>query len=268
MPAENARGFTAIILAAQRSGKLDPLAERASVTHKCLAPILGRPLLSYVLDALVAVPGLARIRICIEPQAVEAVRAVTDAVTSVPIDFVAAAPTITQSAYASAEGVEGPMVITTADNVNMTAGAVQQMVDAIAGGADAAVALTTKGAVLAAHPEGQRRFYQFSDDAYSNCNIYALSGRKALSAAETFREGGQFAKNPKRLIRAFGLFNVLLMRYKLVSLAGAMKRLSRRFGFRIAPVVLADGAHAVDVDNPRTYDIAEIILKRKAGHAL
>lgn len=267
MKAEGLSTFTAIILAAQRDGKLDPLAERAGVSHKCLAPILGRPLLSYVLDALLAVPGLSRIRICIEPQAVEAVRAVTNAVTKVPVDFVAAAPTITESAYASAEGVEGPMVITTADNVNMTPGAVQQMLDAIAGGADAAVALATKGGVLAAHPEGQRRFYQFSDDAYSNCNLYALSGREALRAAESFREGGQFAKNPKRLIRAFGLLNVLLVRFKLVSLEGAMKRLSRRFGLRIAPVVLADGAHAIDVDNPRTYDIAEIILRRKQAGA-
>jgi GTP:adenosylcobinamide-phosphate guanylyltransferase len=265
VPAEGPRSFTAIILAAQRDGKLDPLAERAGVTHKSLAPILGRPLLNYVLDALMAVPGLSRIRICIEPQAVEAVRAITDAVTGMPVDFVAAKSTITESAYASAEGVAEPMVITTADNVNLTPGAIQQMVHAIAQGADAAVALATKGAVLAAHPEGQRRFYQFSEDAYSNCNLYALSGPRGLRAAETFREGGQFAKNPKRLIRAFGLLNVLLVRYKLVSLEGAMKRASKRFGFRIDPVVLADGAHAIDVDNARTYDIAEIILKEKAA---
>jgi hypothetical protein len=218
-----------------------------------------------VLDALVAVPGLSRIRICIEPQAVDAVRQITDAVTEVPVDFVAAAPTITESAYASAEGVDEPMIVTTADNVNLTPGAIRQMVDSILAGADAAVALATKGAVLAAHPEGQRRFYQFSDDAYSNCNLYALGGQRALKAAETFREGGQFAKNPKRLIRAFGLLNVLLVRYRLVSLEGAMKRVSKRLGLRIAPVVLADGAHAVDVDNPRTYDIAEIILKEKAA---
>lgn len=259
--------FTAIILAAQRGGRLDPLAEAAGVTHKCLVPILGQPLLRYVLEALAPVAGLERIRICIEPEAVDAVRAVPGASgeLGIPVDYVPSADTITESAYASAEGLEGPILITTADNVNLTPGAVEAMLEALAGGADVAVALATKSAVLAAHPEAQRRFYDLADDSYSNCNLYVLGGRKALKAAETFREGGQFAKNPRRLITAFGLFNVLLMRYRIVSLRTAMKRVSRRLGLAIAPVVLADGRHAVDVDNERTYRIAELILREKAA---
>lgn len=261
--------FTAVILAAQRSGMLDPLAAEAGVTHKCLVPILGRPLIEYVLDALVAVPGLARIRICIEPDMVEAVKRVPggSGEKGVAVDFVASAATITESAYASAEGVEGPIVLTTADNVNLTPGAVQQMLREMETGADAVVALATKQAVLASHPEAQRRFYEFSDDAYSNCNLYAIAGRQALGMAETFREGGQFAKSPKRMIRAFGLLNILLFRYRLLSLEGAMKRLSRRLGGTVKAAVLADGRHAVDVDNERTYRIAELILRQKAAEA-
>jgi len=259
-----ARPFTAIILAAQRDGKLDPMAAEAGVSHKCLLPIVGRPLLEYVIEALVAVPGLERIRICIEPGAVEAVRGIRGASgeLGVPVDYVPSAPTITESAYASADGVTGPMIITTGDNVNLTPGAVQQMLDALAGGG-VALAMASKEAVLAAHPEGQRRFYEFKDAAYSNCNLYGMSGPEALTVAETFREGGQFAKNKKRLIRVIGLFNIFLLRFRLVSLETAMKRLSGRFGVRVSPVVLADGAHAVDVDNPRTYAIAETILLHK-----
>jgi GTP:adenosylcobinamide-phosphate guanylyltransferase len=258
------RAFTAIILAAQRDGKIDPLAERAGVTHKCVVPIVGQPLIRYVLDALMPVPGLSAIRVCIEPEAVAAVRGAFGE-TKVPIAFVPAQPSIADSVYACAQGVDGPIVITTADNVNLTPGAVEEMLAALAGGADAAVALATKSAVLATHPEAQRRFYDFADDSYSNCNLYAINGQRALKAAETFREGGQFAKQPKRLIRAFGLFNVLLLRYKLISLRGGMARVSRRLGFRIEPVVLADGTHAVDVDNERTYRMAEMILLKKAG---
>jgi NDP-sugar pyrophosphorylase family protein len=262
---ETARPFTAIILAAQRDGRLDPMAAEAGVTHKCLVPIVGRPLLEYVIEALVAVPGLQRIRICIEPGAVEAVRTVRGASgdLGVPVDFVPSAPTITESAYASAEGVEGPMILTTGDNVNLTPGAVQQMLDAIAGGADVALAMASREAVLAAHPEGQRRFYEFRDGGYSNCNLYALAGPQALKAAETFREGGQFAKNRKRLIRIIGRFNILLFVLRVYPLHAAMKRLGRRLGARLAAVVLEDGAHAVDVDNPRTYAIAETILLEK-----
>jgi NDP-sugar pyrophosphorylase family protein len=270
VPAEAPLPFTAVVLAAQRNGRLDPMAEEAGVTHKCLVPILGRPLLDYVLEALARVPGLERIRICIEPEAVVAVRAVRGAngELGIPVDYVPSQATITESAYASAQGVDGAILITTADNVNLTPGAVEALLARLAAGADGAFAMTRKEAVLAAHPEGQRRFYELSDGAYSNCNIYAIAGPQVLRMAEVFREGGQFVRNPGRLVRTVGLFNILLFRFKLVSLKGAMKRLSARLGLTIEAVPLEDGAHAVDVDNPRTYKIAEaILLKKQAAKA-
>src|SRR5262245_26365575 len=97
---------TAIILAAQRSGRLDPLAAEAGVTHKCLVPIGGRPLLAHVLEALGQVPGLARIRISVEPGAEAALRTVAGAngELGVPVEYVAAAESITDSVYAATEG--------------------------------------------------------------------------------------------------------------------------------------------------------------------
>jgi CTP:molybdopterin cytidylyltransferase MocA len=59
----------AIVLAGQRRGAVNPLAARAGVTHKCLAPIAGKPLLAHVLEALAATPALAEIRISVEPEA-------------------------------------------------------------------------------------------------------------------------------------------------------------------------------------------------------
>lgn len=269
MPAEAALPFTAVVLAAQRSGRLDPMAAEAGATHKCLVPILGRPLLQYVLEALAPVAGLSRIRICIEPDAVEAVRAVPGASgeLGVPVDFVPSAETITDSAYASSEGVGEAIVITTADNVNLTPAAVRALLERVRAGAEGVLALARKEQVLAAHPEGQRRFYDLSDGAYSNCNVYAIAGAEVMRLAEAFREGGQFARNPSRLRRIVGPLNILLFHFRLVSLDGAMKRLSRRVGLRIEAVVLEDGAHAVDVDNPRTYRIAEAILRRRQGAA-
>ena len=134
----------------------------------------------------------------------------------------------------------------------------------LAGGDDCVVALARREDVLSAHPEGQRRFYKFRDGQYSNCNLYGLSN-KGLELAETFREGGQFAKNPMRIARAVGFLNLLLLRFGLVPLDKAMKRLGRRFRVRASAVVLADGAHAIDVDNQRTYDIAAQLLDRRAA---
>jgi GTP:adenosylcobinamide-phosphate guanylyltransferase len=255
--------FTVVILAAQRGGLLDPLAAEAGVTHKCLVPIGGRPLLAHVLAALREVEGIESIRIVVEPGADDSLRPIV-AASGLPASFVAAADNIADSVYAAAMGPDGPVVITTADNVLLTAKAVRQVMDRLAGGDDVVVALARKEDVLAAHPQGQRRFYRLRDGEFSNCNLYGLS-RRGLGLAETFREGGQFAKNPMRIARAVGFFNLLLLRSGLVSLAKAMKRLGRRFKVRASAVVLADGAHAIDVDNRRTYDIAAQLLDRRAA---
>jgi CMP-N-acetylneuraminic acid synthetase len=42
-----------------------------------------------------------------------------------------------------------------------------------------------------------------------------------------------------------------------------MANLSRRFGVKIAPVFVTDGALAVDVDNERTFKIAETLLESR-----
>lgn len=263
MPPE-AGAFTAIILAAQRGGTIDPLAAEAGVSHKCLVPIAGAPLIAHVAAALIATPGLRELRIVIEPAMAAAIRAILPPA-AVPILVVPAADNLADSVHAAACGVDRPMVVTTADNVLLSPGAVAAMLAALAEGADVALAMATKAAVLSAHPEGQRRFYRFSDDDYSNCNLYAFGGAKAVAAAESFRSGGQFAKKPLRLIAAIGLVNLALLRFHRVSLTGAARRLSRRFRLRVAPVVLADGAHAIDVDNRRTYDAAALLLERRSA---
>jgi len=264
VPAD-AAAFTAIILAAQRAGSLDPLAEAANVTHKCLAPIDGRPLIAHVVKALARVPGLARIRVCTERAAFEAFRAELGRSPdwSGPIDYVPAADNLADSIYAAAEGVEGPLLITTADNVLLTPAAVAAVLAAHARGAEVVLAMTTRDRVLAAHPEGQRRFYRLSDDSYSNCNLYGLSGGRALKAAESFRSGGQFAKNPARLALMLGPLTLMMARLGLISLTTAMRRISKRLGARVEAVILEDGSHAIDVDNERTYAIAKLLLERR-----
>jgi GTP:adenosylcobinamide-phosphate guanylyltransferase len=259
-------GFAAIVLAAQRAGVVDPLAERAGLSHKCLVPIGGQALIAHVIAALRATPGLARLRVVIEPEAASLVHAMLPA-GDVPVDFVATAPNLADSVYAAARDLDQPTIVTTADNVLLTPGAVRQMLAALAGGAEVAVAMARKASVLAAHPDGQRRFYRFRDDEYSNCNLYAFAGARALKAAESFRGGGQFAKKPMRLLAAIGPINVVLFLLGRLSLAGAMKRLSGRFRLTVQAVVPPDGAHAIDVDNERTYGVAEQLLAKRAASA-
>ena len=45
----------------------------------------------------------------------------------------------------------------------------------------------------------------------------------------------------------------------------AFRRFSRRFRLTIRPVILSDGAVAIDVDNARTLGVAEAILAARAA---
>jgi hypothetical protein len=119
--------------------------------------------------------------------------------------------------------------------------------------------------VIAADPVGQKKFYQFKDGGFSNCNLYWIGSTKALSAAEIMRGGGQFVKFPSRIIKAFGLMNLLRFRFGNGSKEKLFEQVSKRFGFKLVPIELSDGQFAIDVDNQRTFDVTERLLKRREG---
>jgi GTP:adenosylcobinamide-phosphate guanylyltransferase len=263
------RPLIAIVLAGQRRGAINALAARAGVSHKCLVPIAGRPLIAHVLATLTALPDLAEIRISVEPDAEAGLRPVLAPfeAAGARIRLVPAEGRLADSLVAAAGEDSGPFLVTTADNVLLTPEAVAQVRAALAD-ADGVAAMARKASVLAAHPEGQRNFDRFRDDEYANCNVYALANRKAIDAgAQVFRGGGQFMKSVWRMIAAFGLHNIVLLRMGAFSRERAMRRLSRRLGLVVKAIEFTDGALAVDVDNERTYRVCEELLAKRAESA-
>ncbi len=256
------RTVRVIVLAAQRPGVVNALAEAHGVSHKCLVPLAGKPLIAHVLATLGTHPGVGDIVVSVEPELFDAIRTIRPGITCV-----AARPNLADSVFAASEGATGAILITTADHALLTSQAIDAMLDAIAG-ADVAIAFASKGTVLTAHPDGQRNFYRFADDSYANCNLYALGGTHALNAAEAFRGGGQFMKKAGNIVATFGLFNLLLFRLHIRTLAQGMERLSKRIGLKIAPVVLADGRNAIDVDNARTYRVVSELLASASAPAV
>jgi GTP:adenosylcobinamide-phosphate guanylyltransferase len=250
---------TAIVMAGRREGTTDPLAAAAGLADKCLVPVAGRPMIAHVLVALAAAPSIGRIVVSInDPALLDQVPEAHALIEAGRLTAVQARHNLVDSLFAAIKTATYPVLVTTADNVLLTPAAI----DAIGRGGDTAVAVAfaRRADVLAAHPEGQRRFYRFRDDSYSNCNTYWIGTQDALRAAEVFRSGGQFAKHPRRIVQALGLYNLIAFRFGLGTLDEAFARFSRRFGFRIRPVLYEDGAIAIDVDNARTLAVAEAIF--------
>ncbi|MBB5685073.1 NTP transferase domain-containing protein [Sphingobium boeckii] len=257
---------TALILAAQREGRIDPLAAAFGVTHKCVVPIAGRPLIAHVIDALAASPAIGEIRISIDDfSVIETLHDVARLIAQGRVKLIRSRANLADSVIESLVGARYPVLVTTADNVLLTPAAIAQIAHDAAD-ADIGVGFTRREAVLAAHPDGQRKFYNFSEGGYSNCNSYWIGSAGALSATRVFRQGGQFAKHPARILHAFGLINLIRFRFGIGTLEAAFQRFSRRFRLNIRPLILEDGAVAIDVDNIRTHGVAEgLLIARTEG---
>jgi GTP:adenosylcobinamide-phosphate guanylyltransferase len=254
-----------LVLAGRRSAVPDPLAEQFAVSHKCLVPVRGEAMISRVLGIVDAAFPEAKIFVSIENFALIrgepiVVRLMGEGRLT-PVD---AQDHIVDSIVHAAKTTGFPLIVTTADNVLMTPDALHRLAEAgRTGGADSIVVMARKDAIRATHPDGQRRFYEFKDDGYSNCNMFWLGNARALQATEAFRHGGQFAKKPERIIKAFGILNLIRFRFRLEPLEGIFRHVSRRFRVDIRPLVLEDGRLAIDVDNERTHRVAEEVLARE-----
>jgi len=256
--------ITALIMAGKRSGIMDPLATRAGVSQKCVAPVLGVPMVERVLKE---VAGCDRIG------AIHIVAHEADEIKALPtaegrLHFKEGKFNIVDSVFSGAEGASFPLMITTADNCLVTSDGYAEFIDkALAADAGAAAALARKQDVQAADPEGQKKFYEFTDGGYSNCNTYWMGSEDALSAAEIMREGGQFVKFPKRIAKAFGLMNLIRFYFGWGSKEKIFEQVSNRFGFKLVPIVMSNGEFAIDVDNERTFEVTERLLKKREGAA-
>ena len=254
-----------LILAGRRPGAVDALAEAHGVKDKCLVPVAGRPMIAHVLES--AADSSAR-QVIVSTHNADLLCDLGDPVVDRLGDrliVVPAADNLADSVLAIAGIASFPLLITTADNCLLTPATIAEIGgEAERLGADAGVALARREDVLDFHPEGQRRFYEFSDVAVSNCNAYWIGHPNALRAAEAFRGGGQFVKKPFRVMQAFGLMNLLRFRFGLGPIHHIFQCISRQLNVEVAPLLVSNGATAIDVDNDRSLRVTEALMARSA----
>ena len=263
----NETKVTALVMAGKRSGVLDPLAERAGVAQKAVVPVNGVPMVERVVKQVAACERVGQIRIVAhEPDEIAALPTIAQLVEEGRLVFTEGKFNIVDSVFSGAEGAEFPLLITTADNCLVTPEGYAEFIEKCrAEGAGAAAALALREDILAVDPVGQKRFYEFTDGAYSNCNMFWIENAEALAAAEIMRQGGQFVKYPSRIIKAFGFMNLVRFKMGWGSKEKLFEQVSQRFGVKLVPIRVSDGRFAIDVDNERTLNVTERVLRDIEG---
>ncbi len=257
-----------LILAGRRPARMDatpdPLAVSRGISHKCLVPVCGEAMIARVLKIVEEAFPEAPIFVSIESfDVISDEPTVSRLKEAGQLTVMPAAHHIVDSIVEASATTGFPLIVTTADNVLMTADSLRRLAqEGQRSGADAIAVMARAEDIIAVHPEGQKRFYEFRNGGYSNCNMFWLASPTALRATETFRYGGQFAKRPARIVKAFGILNLIRFRLGRHSLEEMFRFASKRFKVDIRPLVLDDGRLAIDVDNERTHRIAEEVLAR------
>lgn len=234
------------------------MAKAYGISHKCLLPVAGVPMLRRVAEALRASPDVRAIHVSIEDEAL------IDQAMGGPghgLRFISAGDSASASALIASAVTGMPLLITTADHALLTP---EMVADFIAASdtaqADLTVGLARAETILEAFPDAKRTFLTFGRDRVSGCNLYGLKNLRARKALAFWRQAEAFRKSPFRLMRALGPLLVLFWALKLLNLARAFRLASRRLGITAVPVLMRQATAAVDVDKPADKELAERIL--------
>jgi GTP:adenosylcobinamide-phosphate guanylyltransferase len=249
----------ALILAGSR-GPNDPVAQLGGVAHKALTPIAGRPMLNYVLEAVRAVPNVARIFICID--AATDLSAATGGTAFIRIDPAASPAASVAAALQTIDG-NRPVLVTTADHPLLTADIIGYFLQHAPADADLSVGLAQAETVMKAFPEGKRTFYRLAGQGYGGCNLFLARKPGAARVAEYWRRVESHRKKPLRLVREVGLGALIRYALGLLKLDAAFGHVSRLTGATIKPVLLPFGEAATDVDKPSDHALVESLLRKR-----
>lgn len=160
---------------------------------------------------------------------------------------------------------QGPLLVTTADNVLLTAEMVQYFVGQ-ARGADVAVAMVERRTLEAAGYSTQRTWLSFRGGAWSGANLFWLAGPQCLPLIRFWASVEQDRKKGWRIISAFGPLLAVQAALRLATIGTLVRRAGRRFGIAAKVVAIPQAEACIDADKPADIVLIEQILaQRHAG---
>jgi CTP:molybdopterin cytidylyltransferase MocA len=265
-------GFSAIVLAADR-GRNDPVAAAAQVPAKCLTPIAGGPMLLRVLRTLTQSNQLDSILLC-GPKAeiVEQSPVLRQVLSDGTVQWLEPQATPSRSAAAALAALpeDRPVLLTTGDHALLSPDMLQHFLDqAVTSDCDVAFALAPHALVQASYPRSRRTVLKFSDGNYCGCNLFAFLTPRGRGMATIWQQVEDLRKSPIRVISMVGWGAMVLYAMGWLSLAGALRRLSRKTGIRISVVTMPFAEAAIDVDSVEDLELVkEIVARGDQPHAV
>jgi GTP:adenosylcobinamide-phosphate guanylyltransferase len=250
-------GWTAIVLAGSRPGK-DAFAQAHGTDLKALIPIAGEPMVRRPVTALLSSDRFGAVRVV--AQSPERIAAVLPADPRLTVDRSNATIAATLEAICNDPSVAWPVLVTTADHALLDAAMIEDFCRHGAG-ADIAIAVVERRALLRRLPTTKRTWIRFRGRAYSGANLFLLRSPASAAAIALWRSVEQDRKKGWRLLSAMGPALFLGSVLRLLTLDSALGRIGRKLGLDVRAVEMADPLAAVDVDKESDHRLVEAILE-------
>ena len=251
---------TAVVLAGSRPGG-DPFAQSYGTDLKALIPVGGKPMVQRPVEALLASKDVGRIRVLAQQP-----ERIADALPKdVRVSAEQSGETIaaTLEAFCFDPAVEWPILVTTADHALLTPEMIADFL-AKAAGADIAIGVVSRDALMKRLPQTQRTWLRFRGGAYSGANLFLLGGPKVRSTLELWRSNEQNRKKAWRMLLTVGVFAGLGALLRLRTIQQTLDSVGRKLNLTIRAVELSDPLAAVDVDKPADHELVTAILEGRA----
>lgn len=252
--------WTAIVLAGSRPGT-DPFAARYGTDLKALIPVGGMPMVARPVNALLQAPAIGRVQVLAQqPDRIAKALPSNSRLTVEPSGGTIAA---TLDAILADPGTSYPLLVTTADHALLDPAMIANFCGQAAG-ADVAIGLVERQALMARLPNSQRTWLHFRGGAYSGANLFAFGSANAAKAVALWRTVEQDRKKGWRMIAALGPAMLLGAVLRFRTLDQTLASVGDRLGLTIRKVELGNPLAAVDVDKPADHELVTAILEGRA----
>jgi 2-phospho-L-lactate guanylyltransferase (CobY/MobA/RfbA family) len=244
-PAPPPRAAAAVLA----GGKADDAFRAATgVESRALAPVAGRPMVLWVLDALAAAETVDRVVLV-------GAEALTDA------------PGVRQRLRGGSDLVEtmerginacpgaARVLLVSADIPALTPAAVDAFVrDGIAADADLVYPVIPRAANEARFPGSRRTYLRLADGVFTGGNMFLVRPEPLLRQREVIRRAHAARKKPLRLAAALGWGVLWRLLWRRLTLAEAEAAVARTMGITVRALVTDHAEIGADVDRAADLD--------------
>ena len=260
--------YRAIVLAGERaeSQQQNELLKYANAEAKSLIKIKDRPMILYVLNALMQSNLIEHIYVIGNPLLLEKSSELQELLRLNKIEFKPQKTSPVESILSIFEEVKdnSKIFITTSDNVLIKKEWIDYFLKmASESGKDILIGVNNYKDVKAKYPESKRTVLKLNDVSLCFCNLFAIMNSNCKEVIMLWKKVERVRKNPfKMAMMLMPLYGLILFALGLLTSDKALKIMSKKLNVNIGLIIMPFPEACIDVDKIEDLILVNKILSR------